>query len=304
MSSQNTSQRTAASEEDVEATQSMTPVSDSEPATTGNGKSSPEKTSAAPAEPAGTDSVSEEPQSREQTKQPAAPAEQLAEPAEQTSSPMKEGAVKAAATALAAARNAARKVQSASSSASASGRTADASAPSSGATGTPGATPPPPPAPDSADRSAPRPEMHYSVGGVHGTAQQPQTGAQPVAATEAGVRRVRLSVSRVDPWSVMKLAFLLSFAVGIMMVVATAVAWYMLNSMGTFGTIQEFLVETLGNQAIDITQFVAFERVISLSMLVALVNMVLMTALATIMAILYNITAALVGGVHVALTDE
>jgi hypothetical protein len=29
-----------------------------------------------------------------------------------------------------------------------------------------------------------------------------------------------------------------------------------------------------------------------------------MTALATIMAILYNITAALVGGVHLTLTDE
>jgi len=29
-----------------------------------------------------------------------------------------------------------------------------------------------------------------------------------------------------------------------------------------------------------------------------------MTAVATIMAILYNITAALVGGVHLTLTDE
>ncbi|WP_402463808.1 DUF3566 domain-containing protein [Isoptericola aurantiacus] len=227
---------------------------------------------------------------------------------EQAASPVKDGAVKAAAAALAAARTAAKKVQSA------------ASATSAGATpenrsGTPSSTPPPPPAPDAAQPDQ-RPQMHYSAGGVRGSAQQvpladgqpgaaPQTGAQPMAAEAVGgVRRVRLSVSRVDPWSVMKLAFLLSFAIGIMVVVATTVVWYSLNSLGTFATIQDFLVETLGPQAIDITQFVELNRMLSLSMLIALVNMVLMTALATILAILYNITAALVGGVHLTLTDE
>ena len=38
--------------------------------------------------------------------------------------------------------------------------------------------------------------------------------------------------------------------------------------------------------------------------LVAVVDIFLITALATIGAFLYNITAALVGGVHVTMTDE
>ena len=50
-------------------------------------------------------------------------------------------------------------------------------------------------------------------------AAKPATAARPVAAT--GPRRVRLSISRVDPWSVMKLGFLLSVALGIMTVVET-----------------------------------------------------------------------------------
>ncbi|WP_246246467.1 DUF3566 domain-containing protein [Isoptericola sediminis] len=226
-------------------------------------------------------------------------------PAAETSD--KNGAVKAAAVALAAARTAAKKVQSAASAASAGMSTSGSH--DSSSTGS--SAPPPPP---SSTSSGPRPEMHYSAGGVHGTAQQsptadgsPQTGTQPSVAGPEGLgspRRVRLSVSRIDPWSIMKLAFLLSVALGIMTVVATAVVWYSLNSIGTFATIQEFLISTLGPQAVDITQIVQFERTLSLATLIALVNVVLFTAIATIMAMLYNITAALVGGVHLTLTDE
>lgn len=232
-------------------------------------------------------------------------------------SAVKDGAVKAAAAALAAARSAAKKVQSASSASTSTG-----SEPPDAASSVTQSAPPPPPS-GATTQSAPRPEMHYSAGGVHGVAQSEAspaadgaqhgraTGArptgQPAPSPSDGVgspRRVRLSVSRIDPWSIMKLAFLLSVAVGIMIVVATAVVWYSLNSLGTFATIQDFLIETMGPQTINITQFVELERMLSLSTLIALVNMVLFTAIATIMAILYNITAALVGGVHLTLTDD
>ena len=43
---------------------------------------------------------------------------------------------------------------------------------------------------------------------------------------------------------------------------------------------------------------------LSIATLVAVVDIFLITALATIGAFLYNITAALVGGVHVTMTDE
>ncbi|MEU2198600.1 DUF3566 domain-containing protein [Isoptericola sp. NPDC019482] len=212
--------------------------------------------------------------------------------AAQGASPVKEGAVKAAAAALAAARSAAKKVQSVMPEAPGKGEDDAAAAPK-------GAAKP----------AEPRPEMHYSAGGVQGTAAPaaaapaggPMVGA---AQAGAGARRVRLSVSRVDPWSIMKLAFLLSVAIGFITVVATMVVWYVLNDMGTFAKIQGFLSETIGPQAVNLMQFIEFDRVISLSVLIAIVNVVLLTALATIMAILYNITAALVGGVHLTLTDE
>lgn len=218
-------------------------------------------------------------------------------PATQGASPVKDGAVKAAAAALAAARSAAKKVQSAMPDGTPRGQDA--------AEGTPAK----PSKPQAAKPAEPRPEMHYSAGGVHGTAAPAaaaSTGSPMMGTAQPGLgpRRVRLSVSRVDPWSIMKLAFLLSVAIGFITVVATMVVWYVLNDMGTFATVQTFLSDTIGPQAVNLMQFVQFDRVVSLSVLIAIVNVVLLTALATIMAILYNITAALVGGVHLTLTDE
>lgn len=145
----------------------------------------------------------------------------------------------------------------------------------------------------------------------------PSPTAQPMAgprAVPAGApvpsgapRRVRLAVSRIDPWSVMKLSFLLSVAVGIMVVVATVAAWTMIDSLGVFASVDQLLREVLGQESADrlnIMQYFAFDRFVSGAVLIAVIDVVLMTALATIGAFLYNVTAALVGGLHLTLTDE
>lgn len=169
-----------------------------------------------------------------------------------------------------------------------------------------------------ANETTARPEMHYTAAGVRGTAAPtaaqaagtaPHTPSEPTPevprSAPAGPRRVRLAISRVDPWSVMKLAFLLAVAIAIMTVVATAVFWSVLNSLGVFTTIQDFVKDAVGPQSdVNLTQFVEFPRVISLATLISICNIVLLTAIATIMAFLYNITAALVGGVHMTLTDD
>ena len=126
--------------------------------------------------------------------------------------------------------------------------------------------------------------------------------ARPV---HRGPRRVRLTVSRVDPWSVMKLGFLLSVAVGIMSVVAVTLFWLVVDQLHIFATLQDFINDAVGTGAtVNITQYFEFGRIVSLATLVAIVNVVIFTILAAIMAILYNITSALVGGVRVTLTDD
>lgn len=148
-----------------------------------------------------------------------------------------------------------------------------------------------------AGSSAPKP----GAGKATATAARP-SGTSALGGS--GPRRVRLAVSRVDPWSVMKLSFLMSVAIGIMIVVATAVVWITLDSLHVFATINDLVTEILADSNIDLMQYVEFDRVLSIATLVAVVDIFLITALATIGAFLYNITAALVGGVHVTMTDE
>lgn len=121
----------------------------------------------------------------------------------------------------------------------------------------------------------------------------------------AGPRRVRLAVSRVDPWSVMKLAFLMSIAIGIGIVVATAVVWWVLNQMGVFASVRDLLeeIEALA-QFGQILEYFEFSRVMSVATVIAIVDIMLLTALATLGAFIYNIVAAMVGGLHLTLTDD
>jgi hypothetical protein len=134
------------------------------------------------------------------------------------------------------------------------------------------------------------------------TQSRPSSGRIPVV---AGPRRVRLAISRLDPWSVMKLSFLLSVAAGIILVIATAAVWFTLDGLHVFTKINDLVVQVTGKESgVNILQYVAFKKIVSGATLVAVIDVFLLTALATIGAFLYNIVAALVGGLHVTMTDE
>lgn len=121
-------------------------------------------------------------------------------------------------------------------------------------------------------------------------------------------RRVRLTVARVDPWSAMKMSFLLSVALGIALVVMTFVMWTILNGMGVFDKIDGILEQLRGANSstapFSVRDFVGLGRVLSLSVVVAVIDVVLMTAIATLGAFLYNVSATLVGGIQLTLTDD
>ena len=138
------------------------------------------------------------------------------------------------------------------------------------------------------------------------SASSPSPAASGGSASSAGgPRTARLTIASVDPWSVLKLSFLLSVALGIATVVASIVLWLVLNGMGVFDQVNSVLADISGNgDDFDVFNYVGFGRVLSLSTVVGVVNVVLITALSTIGAFLYNLGAGLVGGLHVTLSDD
>ena len=120
-------------------------------------------------------------------------------------------------------------------------------------------------------------------------------------------RRARLTAIRVDPWSVMKTAFMLSIAWGIMTLVSVLLVWNVLNASGVFESINSTVSDVLGNTAttrFDVMDYVGLQRVAGVTTLICVVDVVLITALATLGAFLYNLSASLLGGIEVTLAEE
>ncbi|HEX5017805.1 MAG TPA: DUF3566 domain-containing protein [Actinomycetes bacterium] len=117
-------------------------------------------------------------------------------------------------------------------------------------------------------------------------------------------RRVRLTVNRVDPWTVLRLAFLLSVAAAIITIVAVMMLWMMLSAAGVFSSVDDTLQSVLGDGALTITQYFSFGRVFSVALLIGAIDVVLITALSTIGAFLYNLAASLTGGLEMTVTED
>ncbi len=139
----------------------------------------------------------------------------------------------------------------------------------------------------------------------------PQSSAQRSDARKrrpTGPRRVRLTIQRIDPWSVFKISLLVAVGLGIATVIMVAVLWTVLSGMNVFNTINAFIVQVTSGEdsanQFDLMQYIGLGRVLSLTVVFAVANVLLLTALATLGAFLYNVCAALVGGAHLTLSDE
>ncbi|WP_300681683.1 DUF3566 domain-containing protein [Nocardioides sp.] len=129
----------------------------------------------------------------------------------------------------------------------------------------------------------------------------------PVKASGKSPRRARLALSRIDPWSVMKAGFLLSAALAIVTVVAVFIVWTVLGAAGVWDSINTSVQDVVGGQdasTFNIRDYLGTGRVMGFTVLVSVINIVLMTAVATLGAFLYNMAAALVGGIDLTLTEE
>ncbi len=121
------------------------------------------------------------------------------------------------------------------------------------------------------------------------------------------VRRARLRLTRIDPWSVMKTAFLLSIALAVVTVVSVFFVWVVLGAAGVWDSINSTVQDIVGDSeasTFDIKDYLGTSRVMGFTIIVAVVDIVLLTAVATLSAFLYNMAAALVGGVDLTLTED
>jgi hypothetical protein len=134
--------------------------------------------------------------------------------------------------------------------------------------------------------------------------QQQAAASRPQSYQPA--RRVKLTVARVDPWSAMKMSFLVSVALGIAGVVMVAVLWMILSGMGVFSELNRIIgqIASDNEDTFDLMNYIGFGRVLSLSIVIGVIDVILLTAISTLGAFLYNVCSSLVGGLQLTLTDD
>ena len=133
----------------------------------------------------------------------------------------------------------------------------------------------------------------------------------PVADRRPTVRRVRkarLRISRIDPWSVMKTTFLFSIAFAVIQFVAVWMVWSVIGASGAFDAVNKLLGDLLtspgSTNTFKLQTYVNSSRVLGLTAVFGVVDVLLVTALSTLGSFLYNLAATVLGGLEVTLAED
>jgi len=105
----------------------------------------------------------------------------------------------------------------------------------------------------------------------------------------------------------MKFSFLISLVLWLVMFVAVALLYYALSSLGVFAALQRTLASVTSSQGsagVDLTKWTSATRVLGYTMLLGAVNVVLITAISTVGAVIYNLVTHLGGGIEVTLKES
>ncbi|GLY67549.1 DUF3566 domain-containing protein [Amycolatopsis taiwanensis] len=145
-----------------------------------------------------------------------------------------------------------------------------------------------------------------------GKVSVPTAGAKGRATPSAlrrpgrGPRRASLQVKRIDPWSVLKLSLVLGAAMFFIWLVAVGVLYTVLDGMGVWdklnGTFSSLVSGEGGNAPSG--PLISAGRVFGIAAVIGAINIVLLSALATVSAFIYNVSADLAGGLEVTLSER
>jgi hypothetical protein len=131
------------------------------------------------------------------------------------------------------------------------------------------------------------------------------TNRLQVGTRHKGPVRASMQIRRVDPWSTLKVSLVLSVALFFVWMIAVAFLYLVLGGMGVWSKLNsnvgDLLTSTGGSAG---GELVSSGTIFGGAALIGLVNIVLLTAMATAGAFIYNLTTDLVGGVEVTLADR
>ncbi|MDQ0894080.1 DUF3566 domain-containing protein [Agromyces ramosus] len=116
-------------------------------------------------------------------------------------------------------------------------------------------------------------------------------------------KQVRLRLVYIDFWSAVKLSFLVAVCLSVITIVATFLIWTVLNSTDIFNQLNS-LVRDIAGTGGDLSAILSLGNVMGFAVVSALLNLVVTTALGAIIAVLYNLSVKITGGILVGFTNN
>lgn len=119
-------------------------------------------------------------------------------------------------------------------------------------------------------------------------------------------RQAHLTLARVEPWSVMKFSAMVSCVAFIILFVAIAVLYMALSGLGVFTSLQHTvstITSSQGSSGTNISHWFSASRILGYTAMLGAANIVLITAMSTIGAVVYNLIAHTIGGIEVTLRE-
>ncbi len=120
----------------------------------------------------------------------------------------------------------------------------------------------------------------------------------------ASAKQVRLKLVYVDFWSAVKLSFLVGLCLAIIAIVGTFLVWTVLNQTGIFDQVNTLFKDISGAGSADLKSILGLGQVMGFSLVVAILDIVVITALGAIFALLYNLSVKITGGLLVGFTNN
>ncbi|CAB4957296.1 unannotated protein [freshwater metagenome] len=113
-------------------------------------------------------------------------------------------------------------------------------------------------------------------------------------------------ITRFDPWSVLKTSFMLTISFAIILLVAVAILWWILDQLSVFDALSRTVNDIAGSGTtqFDLRSVLSFGRVMGVTLVLAAVQIVLISVLATLFSFLYNLAVGISGGLEVTLSEE
>jgi hypothetical protein len=136
------------------------------------------------------------------------------------------------------------------------------------------------------------------------TDQASSPAGRATQARSGAGRRARLVVSKVSPLSVVKVTFLYSLCLFVILLVAVAVLWSVLNAAGVFDSVKTTAENLTSKPNGGVADWLSMSRVMTIAALVGAANIILITLLSAIGAVLYNVCSDAVGGIEVTLSER